>query len=58
MIAFYPEPTQEERCFIKYFSEKELAKFGVSNLIFEEKLVDELENMGITKIYFIKGISL
>ena len=40
MTAFYPKPSEVELCFIKYYDQKELLKFGVTNLITEDKLVD------------------
>ena len=55
MIAFYPKPTPVEQCFIKYYDLQELARFGVTNVIMEDELVQYLKDQKVEKIHFIKG---
>ena len=57
MTAFYPKPSEVELCFIKYYDQQELAKFGVTEVIMEEDLYTFLNNKNINNIYFIKGNS-
>ena len=55
MTAFYPNPSDVDKCFIKYYSLEELTKFGVTDLIYEDDLIQKLEDNNISKIFFIKG---
>ena len=55
MTAFYPNPSEVDRCFIKFYDQAELAKFGVTELIYEDQLVQKLKDNNTSKVYFIRG---
>lgn len=57
LTAFYPKPTETELCFIKYYEQPELAKFGVTKVIMEEDLVQYLNDQQVATVHFIKGRS-
>jgi hypothetical protein len=55
LIAFYPKPSEEELCFIKYYGIDELKEFGVSSVIHDEDLVAYLKGKNVTQINFVRG---
>lgn len=55
LTAFYPEPSLEERNFIKFYSLEELKPFGVTKLIFENQIVQFLKDQSVTMIHFVYG---
>lgn len=56
LTAFYPEPSLEERNFIKYYSLEELQPFGVTKLIYENEIVSFLKKKDLAGIHLIYGI--
>ena len=55
MVALYATPTEVDLEFLKHYTLEELEKFGVTNIIYEDKLVDYLTTNNVTKVNFIRG---